>query len=82
MKIGQLVRMANQIGSFFESMPDQDKAMKGIAEHLRKFWDPRMRRELLAFLDQHPEGRSGEVVLMPIALKAILKHRDLVATGV
>ncbi|AWB34932.1 formate dehydrogenase subunit delta [Orrella marina] len=75
MNIGQLVRMANQIGAFFVTMPDQDKALEGIAEHLRKFWEPRMRRELLAFLDQHPDGRSGDVVLDPVVCKAVDSHR-------
>ena len=38
----KLVYMANQIGKFFASQgPDQ--AAAGIAEHIEKFWDPRMR---------------------------------------
>ncbi|HDR9806869.1 TPA: formate dehydrogenase subunit delta, partial [Burkholderia cenocepacia] len=37
-----LIDMANQIGAFFESMPDRDEALTGIAEHIRRFWEPRM----------------------------------------
>lgn len=47
----QLVRMANQIGTFFESMPDRQEALEGIAMHLKKFWNPRMRQALLARVD-------------------------------
>ncbi len=37
----KLVYMANQIGDFFKSYP-HDQAVKGIKEHIEKFWDPRM----------------------------------------
>ncbi len=43
----KLVYMANQIGKFFASQ-SKDKAPDAIAEHLRKFWDPRMREQILA----------------------------------
>lgn len=65
-----LVRMANQIGTFFESMPDRQEALDGIATHLRKFWAPTMRRDLLAQVD----GGSGHG-LTPIVLTAIREHR-------
>ncbi len=39
--------MANEIGAFFESEPDRAIAMEGVAGHIKRFWDPRMRRELL-----------------------------------
>jgi formate dehydrogenase subunit delta len=40
--------MANDIGAFFESQPDKAEAAKGVALHLRRFWDPRMRRQIVA----------------------------------
>ncbi|HBI83864.1 MAG TPA: formate dehydrogenase, partial [Alcaligenaceae bacterium] len=46
MDTGNLVRMANRIGDFFEAMPDRDRALHDAIEHLRKFWEPRMRQEL------------------------------------
>jgi formate dehydrogenase subunit delta len=45
----RLIYMANQIGKFFESQ-GHDKAVPGIAGHIRKFWDPRMRKAILAHL--------------------------------
>lgn len=47
----KLARMANQIGKFFQTQKDADP-VAAIADHLTKFWDPRMRRDLLAHLDQ------------------------------
>jgi formate dehydrogenase subunit delta len=46
----KLAYMANQIGHFFETQK-RDDAVAAIAEHLTKFWDPRMRKALLARLD-------------------------------
>jgi formate dehydrogenase subunit delta len=46
MNIDQLITMANQIGSFFKSYPDQEKAKEEIANHLKKFWAPPMRNQI------------------------------------
>ena len=59
----RLVYMANQIGTFFRSQ-GPDKAVAGTAEHLRKFWDPRMRTAILAHLEAggaglHPDVRDA-----------------------
>jgi formate dehydrogenase subunit delta len=58
-----LVRMANQIATFFHSQPE-DEAVAATADHLAKFWDPRMRRQLG---DLIAAGGKG---LDPIALAA------------
>jgi formate dehydrogenase subunit delta len=41
-----LSRMANQIAAFFSAYPDGE-AIEGVRDHLTKFWDPAMRRELI-----------------------------------
>jgi formate dehydrogenase subunit delta len=56
----RLIYMANQIGKFFESQ-GHDKAVPGIAEHIRKFWDPRMRKAILAHLAAGGAGLDSEV---------------------
>lgn len=68
-----LIRMANQIGTFFESQPDRAEALEGIATHLRKFWEPSMRQEFLALLDEDGEG------VHPMVREALDKHRALLA---
>lgn len=74
MDIDNLVHMANRIGEFFESMPDRDEACREISQHLRKFWEPRMRRELLLHLD-----RADGAGLLPIVRDALLAHRETLA---
>ena len=47
--------MANQIGKFFQSQ-GHDWAVPDIAEHIKKFWDPRMRRAIFAHMDNGGAG--------------------------
>ena len=56
----RLVYMANQIGKFFTSQ-GKGKAVPGIAEHIKKFWDPRMRSAILAHLEQGGAGLDPDV---------------------
>ncbi len=65
----RLVYMANQIGAFFKSQRS-DVAVKGISEHIRKFWDPRMRRQIFAHLDDGGEGLDPLVREALLALKS------------
>ena len=50
MKDQDLIRMANQIASYFAAYGEAE-AVTGIAAHVTSFWDPRMRAQLLAFAD-------------------------------
>ena len=74
MNIENLVKMANRIGAFFEAMPEKEEAVRDVALHLKKFWEPRMRSALLAHVDEH-----GADKLRPIVAEAIAKHRKLLA---
>lgn len=67
MEISVLVRMANDIGNFFESYPDRDLAVKGIAEHLRDFWDPSMRRQLIEHVAAGGGAELHEAVKQAVA---------------
>lgn len=63
MDLNNLVHMANRIGEFFQAMPDRQEAMQGVATHIHKFWDPRMRRQLLAHVAEHQGEGLSELVL-------------------
>jgi len=73
--INVLIQKANRIGQFFEAMPDRQEGIDGIADHIRKFWEPRMRAAMLQFLDEHPDGRTASAQLDGIVLEAISAHR-------
>jgi formate dehydrogenase subunit delta len=56
----RLTAMANQIGAFFRAQGEA-AAVAGVEDHLRKFWDPRMRREIVAHLETGGEGLDPNV---------------------
>jgi formate dehydrogenase subunit delta len=62
----KLVHMANQIATFFRSQPGCDQADR-VAQHLRDYWDPRMRAEIVALAAQPESGLS------PLAREAIAR---------
>ena len=47
MNVERLVAMANDIGAFFKGEPVREDAVAGIAGHLKRFWDPRMRKRIV-----------------------------------
>jgi len=67
-----LIRMVNRIGAFFAAMPDREEAMHDLAQHVRRFWEPRMRRQLFDHLDM----RNGDGV-DELVVNALLRHRGL-----
>lgn len=72
MDANNLIKMANQIGAFFESMPNRAKAMEDIAMHIKRFWEPRMRRAILESIDQKQDAAMSAIVR-----EAITSHRAL-----
>jgi formate dehydrogenase subunit delta len=69
----QLVKMANQIGSFFQAQTPNNAvaAAQAIAEHLKSFWAPSMRGQLIGQLDA-----GGVTGLLPIVASAVCTHRS------
>lgn len=65
-----LIHMANRIGQFFESYGDRTEALEGISNHIRKFWEPRMRHALLQQLDS-----PADAGFLPIVAEALRCHR-------
>jgi formate dehydrogenase subunit delta len=56
MSVEHLVKMANDIGDFFRAEPERADAVAGIANHLQRFWDPRMRRALISYVKEGGKG--------------------------
>ena len=59
-----MIHMANQIALFFASYP-REEAVAGVTDHLKRFWEPRMRRQIIQYVSQ---GGSG---LHELALSAV-----------
>ena len=69
MKPENLVHMANQIGKFFQYQR-KDEIVPGIANHIKKFWEPRMRTAIFAYIDQGGDG------LDPLVKEAIVDLKE------
>ena len=55
--IDRLVAMANDIANYFHSEPDRKQAVDGVVNHITRFWEPRMRKKIIAHLaGEHGEG--------------------------
>ncbi|UCI07634.1 formate dehydrogenase subunit delta [Mesorhizobium sp. B1-1-8] len=64
----KLVRMANQIAAFFHSKP-REQGIAGVAEHINKFWEPRMRRQFFEMLDGGTENFDELVIAASARIK-------------
>ncbi|MBA4743235.1 MAG: formate dehydrogenase subunit delta [Azoarcus sp.] len=71
MNIQTLIKMANQIGTFFEPEVALEVAADDTANHIHRFWDPRMRRALIAHVDA-----NGDAELLAVVAAALTRHRD------
>jgi len=61
MDLELLITMANQIGDFFAPYPPE-RAREGMRNHLRTYWDPRMRDALLEHIDAGGDGLDSRVI--------------------
>ncbi len=66
MNSAKLIKMANQIAAFFEAMPDRQQAVRDVAAHIRRNWEPRMRTALLEYVSQ-----NGDAALSPLVRDAL-----------
>ncbi len=58
MKIERLIKMANDIGDFFNAESNKEIAAEGVTKHILRSWDPRMRRDIIAYCRQDGAGLS------------------------
>ena len=69
MNTDHLVKMVNEIAAFFAGEAGPQEAPKEVASHMKKFWERRMRLEIVA---QYEKGAAGlsEVARAAVALTA------------
>ena len=66
MKVDPLIKMANQIAAFFEGEAGVDGGPPLVATHINRYWEKRMRQEIIAYY-----RRDGGEGLDEVALKAV-----------
>lgn len=69
-----LVDMANDIGAFFEAMPNQQKALQELVSHISHFWEKRMLKSFLEHVDH-----KGDSELKPLVRQALPQLRQVIS---
>lgn len=68
MQTQQLIKMANQVGDFFESYPDEEQVQQDIAQHLNRFWTKDMRQQISRYVNEKQGAGLHQKVIAAIAL--------------
>ena len=70
MNIDLLIKMANEIGEFFSGVEvnDPEAAARDVANHLRRYWEPRMRAQMLKYYEERDGAGLSELAKSAVAL--------------
>ena len=66
-----VLRMANQSADTFGIYPDREQAVCDLADHINRFWEPRMRASLLKLAG----GADDSARLSPLVHEAVARLR-------
>lgn len=68
MNIDLLIKMANEIGEFFAGTTDAQAAARDVANHLKRYWEPRMRAQIVKYYEERQGAGLSEVAKSAVAL--------------
>jgi formate dehydrogenase subunit delta len=68
MNIDLLIKMANEIGEFFAGTTDSQQAARDVANHLKRYWEPRMRAQMLTYYRQRSGAGLTDLAKHAVAL--------------
>jgi formate dehydrogenase subunit delta len=69
-----MIKMLNEISAFFAGEDDPEQAARDIQNHLHKYWEPRMRAQLLEYFEQRQGAGLSDLALKAVALLAEEAH--------
>jgi formate dehydrogenase subunit delta len=70
MNIDLLIKMTNQITDFWEVEAGHDVAVKEVATHLRRYWEPRMRAQIITYYHERQGSGLNDVAKAAIGVLA------------
>jgi formate dehydrogenase subunit delta len=65
-----MIKMLNEISAFFAGEDDREQAARDIQNHVHKYWEPRMRTQLLEYFEQRKGAGLSELALKAVELLA------------
>ena len=81
MNIDLLIKMANEIGSFWEGEVGGDKAANDVATHIRRYWEPRMRAQMITYFEQRQGAGLSDIAKGAVAILASQAKAPSAAVG-
>jgi formate dehydrogenase subunit delta len=72
MNVERLISMANDIANYFHAEADHRVAVEGVSGHLKKYWEPRMRKQIIAYTQS---GQAHE--LNDLARAGVMRLAEL-----
>ena len=63
-----MVKMANEIGAFFAGESKPEQAPRDVANHLKRYWDPRMRAQMLKYYEERQGAGLTDLGKSAVAL--------------
>ncbi|TLZ23311.1 MAG: formate dehydrogenase [Gammaproteobacteria bacterium] len=70
MNIDLLIKMTNEIGDFFAGTAQPEEAARAVANHLKRYWEPRMRAQMLDYYQQRQGAGLSDLARSAVALLA------------
>jgi len=68
MNIDLLIKMTNEIGEFFAGTAEAPEAARAVANHLKRYWEPRMRAQMISYFEQRNGAGLTELARSAVAL--------------
>ena len=83
MNIDLLIKMANQITDFWEGEAGHDVAVKEVATHLRRYWEPRMRAQMITYYHERQGSGLNDIAKAAVGVLAeqVAQPKAAVKTG-
>jgi len=80
MNIDLLIKMTNEIGQFFAGadVRDPQGAARDVANHIKRYWEPRMRAQMLKYYEERQGAGLTDLGKSAVAL---LQAERIAATG-
>ena len=70
MNIDHMIKMANEISSFWQGEVGEAAAATEVATHLKRYWEPRMRAQMITYYEERHGAGLNDVALKAVQLLA------------
>ena len=81
MNIDHMIKMANEISSFWQGEVGEAAASAEVATHLKRYWEPRMRAQMITYFEERHGAGLSDVALQAVQLLAAAAKSPVAAAS-